>query len=569
MEKLYPPLHAFRREHLESGSFSIPSESNSHNIFLMEQTSSFKVFYTTEMESLVKGLAASRAGLKSAAIESLNDLLEIEAPLLPFRPRFDEAVRQPVVVPHSSGSTGLPRPVVMTHGIFTILDNDRNFPNVAGRKNHDLTTWDFDGTPGRIYEPFPPFHLAGFFNKVVVPLYTTSIPVFGPPLRPPGGAFVADIMKQQKIRGCILPPSVVEQLLHEPNGLDLFKRLEIVCYAGGPLSQATGDKISRVTAICQFYGSTEVGQIRQLVPRSEDWSSMEFHPKTRLEFRPSDDDAFGLVVFADATTEESVALNHNYPGVEEWHTKDLFKPHPTKKNLWRFHGRRDDILVLSNGEKLNPVPMESQLQALPMISGALVTGQNRFQPALILGMNNANSKSDDELIDQVWPAVELARTNMPGHGRIVRSMILLAKIDKPLVRAGKGTVVRKLTENAYAEEIGDLYSRRPERISTKPSPLVATAFSSDTTDKLIRSILQSTLNAAELKDSDNLYISGLDSLKTTEAVETLRSSLLPHRTPSEISWLSAETFYNNPTISQLSQLVLAFLNHGIIPQKKE
>ena len=121
-------------------------------------------------------------------------------------------------------------------------------------------------------------------------------------------------MKQQKIRGCILPPSVVEQLLHEPNGLDCFKRLEVVCYAGSPLSQPTGDKISRVTAICQFHGSTEVGQIRQLAPRSEDWSYMEFHPKTRLEFRPSDDDAFELVVFADATTEESVALNHNYPG---------------------------------------------------------------------------------------------------------------------------------------------------------------------------------------------------------------------------------------------------------------
>lgn len=533
----------------------------------MEQTNSSKIYYAKEVERIVNGIAASKPELELAAIESLDELLEAEAPLFPYHPNFDEAVRHPVVVLHSSGSTGLPKPVIMTHGTFTVMDNDRNFPTVEGRKNHDLTIWDFDGTPSRIYEPFPPFHLAGFHNKIMTPLYTNAIPVFGPPLRPPSGALVADILKQQKIRGCILPPSVVEQLLHESNGLELIKQLDIVCYAGGPLSRASGDQISKVTMVCQFYGSTEVGQIRQLVPRLEDWSYMEFHPDTRIRFQPSDDDAFELVVLADATTEESASLNHNYPEVKEWHTKDLFRPHPTKKNLWHFHGRKDDILVLSNGEKLNPVPMESQLQALPSVSGALVTGQNRFQPALLIEMNNMKGENESDLIDQIWPTVESANINMPGHGRIIRSMILLVK--KPFVRGGKGTVVRKLTEHAYADEIEDLYSGRRQRFSTNISPLVATAFSSDATDKLIRSILPSTLSPGNLKDSDDLYVSGLDSLKTMEAVEALRSSLLPHRAPADIAWLSAETFYNNPSISQLSQLVEAFLNHGAIPQKKD
>ena len=538
-------------------------------VLLMAQTDSSKVFYAKEVEAVVNAIAVSNTSLKTAAIEPLDTLLQVEAPLFPYHPSFDEAVRHPVVVLHSSGSTGLPKPVVMTHGTFTVMDNDRNFPTVTGRKNHDLIIWDFDGTPGRIYEPFPPFHLAGFHNKVMAPLYTNAIPVFGPPLRPPSGALVADIIKKQKIRGCLLPPSVAEELLHEPDGLELFKQLDVFCYAGGPLAQATGDSVSAVTMICQFYGSTEVGQVRQLVPRSEEWSYMEFHPNTRLKFLPSDDDAFELVVLADVGTGESVALNYNYPGVEEWHTKDLFRPHPTKENLWRFHGRKDDILVLSNGEKLNPVPMESQLQGSPIISGALITGQNRFQPALLLELKNIEHTNDSELVDEVWPVVKSANMNVPGHGRIMRSMILLAKEDKPFIRAGKGTVVRKLTENAYADEIGELYSRKYQLSPTKPSPLVATSFSSDTIDKLIRSILPSTLNMDKLNDSENLYFLGLDSLKTVEAVEALRSILLPHRMPSNISWLSAETFYNNPSIRQLSQVMLAFLNHGIVPQKKD
>ena len=535
----------------------------------MEQTESSKILYAKELQAVVNTIAASKEGLKSVAIEPLNDLLEVEAPLFPYHPSFDEAVRHPIVVLHSSGSTGLPKPVIMTHGTFTVMDNDRNFPTIAGRKNHDLTIWDFDGTPGRIYEPFPPFHLAGFHNKVMVPLYTNAIPIFGPPLRPPSGALVADIMKQQQIRGSILPPSVAEELLHEPDGLEFFKRLDVFSYAGGPLAQATGDSISGVTMVCQFYGSTEVGQIRQLVPRRENWSYMEFHPNEKLEFQPSDDDAFELIVLADTTTEGSGALNYNYPGVGKWHTKDLFKPHPTKNKLWRFHGRKDDIFVLSNGEKLNPVPMEKQLQGSPLISGALVTGQNRFQPALLLELKTTMDKNESDLIDQVWPAVESANSNMPGHGQIVRSMILLAKVDKPFIRAGKGTIVRKLTENAYADDIEELYSGRHQRLPIKASPLVATAFSSEAIDNLIRSILPSSLNAGKLKDSDNLYISGLDSLKTIESVEALRSSLLPHRALSKMSWLTVETFYNNPSIGQLSQLVLAFLNHGVVPQRRD
>ncbi len=100
--------------------------------------------------------------------------------------------------------------------------------------------------------------------------------------------------------------------------------------------------------------------------------------------------------------------------------------------------------------------MESQLQGLPTISGAKVTGQNRFQPALLVEMSKSNDEAESEIIDQIWPAVGLVNCSMPGHGRVVRSMILLAKAGKPFARAGKGTVVRRLTENAYADEIDAL-----------------------------------------------------------------------------------------------------------------
>ena len=549
----------------------LPSPRNpiATNISLMEQTQSSHIVHSKELTPLVDGICAAKTDLKRMAINSLDELLEAQTETFPFNLTFDQAVDQPIVVLHSSGSTGLPKPVTMTHGTFAVLDNDRNFPSVPGRKNHDFTVWDFDTPDARIYEPFPPFHLAGFTNKIVVPLYTHTIPVSGPPLRPPSGALVKEIMQQQDLCGCYLPPAVAEQILHEPNGLDYFKTLDVFAYAGGPLSQAAGDEISKVTMVCQFYGSTEVGNVRQLVPLREDWSYMEFHPYAKLDLQPAEDDAFELVIYADASVAGSTALYHNLPGVTEYRTKDLFRPHPSKKNLWRFHGRRDDIIVLSNGEKFNPVPMESTLQAHPSIAGVVVTGQGRFLPALLV-----EPKPDDRnkniLLQEIWPLVESANLNAPGHGRILQSMIIIAEPNKPFVRAGKGTVIRKLTEAAYANEIAALYVSHPQQQpSAVPSSLEASAFRRGAVTSFVRSTLAQSMPGIEFLDEDNFYSFGLDSLKTAEAVINLKASLVNHRKASELSWLSADTLYRYPSVNELSSVILAFLNEDIIPGERE
>ena len=562
-----PYSAAFFAEHVQ---VFLPSPRNpaSTNLALLQQTNSTKLVYAPELQAMIHNLTDLQEGITCAAVDPLKTMLQSHGPSFHFCPSFEEAIHQPILVLHSSGSTGLPKPVTMTHGSFAAIDNDRNFPVVSGRKNNDLTIWDFEGSPGRLYEPFPPFHLAGFFNKIMVPVFTHAIPIFGPPLRPPSGALTAEILQRQSVRGCLLPPSVAEQLLSHAQGLELFEQLDLFCFAGGPLSDHVGDLISKKTNVCQFYGSTEVGQIRQLVPRPEDWSYMEFHPDAKLSLQPFDDNVFELVLYADDTTKSSSMLNHNYPNRHTWPTKDLFTPHPSKKGLWRFHGRKDDIIVLSNGEKLNPVSMESYLQGLPKISGALVVGHARSQPALLIEPAEQASFQDNSWLDEMWPRVEKANAMMPSHGRIVRSLIMMANPEKPFIRAGKGTIVRKLTEAAYADAIDHVYSKTAELTSIPRSVLLPTAFTRDATTHLIQSIMLDILHEP-VDVSSNLYSSGLDSLKTVEAVEALRLSLSSHRESSKLSWLTAETFYRNPSILQLSQVVLDFLNEGKVPEERD
>lgn len=81
---------------------------------------------------------------------------------------WETAKNNPIVVLHSSGSTGLPKAIAMTHGSFGILDNERILPAPPGRRKRDFSIWDFHNG-GRYYHVFPYFHLAGFLANIGKP----------------------------------------------------------------------------------------------------------------------------------------------------------------------------------------------------------------------------------------------------------------------------------------------------------------------------------------------------------------------------------------------------------------
>jgi acyl-coenzyme A synthetase/AMP-(fatty) acid ligase len=184
------------------------------------------------------------------------------------------------------------------------------------------------------------------------------------------------------------------------NPIEHAKTLEFVMYAGGPLTTATGSALSKVTDVYGCYGSTETSPVQALVPLREDWDTLEFHPLYGADFQPSDDEAYELVLHRDPKLEGVRGFDCNFRDIEEWCTKDLFRPHATKPNLWRFHGRTDDIIVLSNGEKLNPVPSEAIINSHPLVTAALIVGQGYFQAALLVESVKTTKSSSESF--EVW-----------------------------------------------------------------------------------------------------------------------------------------------------------------------
>jgi acyl-CoA synthetase (AMP-forming)/AMP-acid ligase II len=166
----------------------------------MESTKSNKIFFTAELAPLVKAMITANPKIIGTQMKSFDEMI-LPSPEYPYSETWSEAIDKPIVVLHSSGSTGIPKPVIMTHGTCAVFDNEHNLPMVPGRDKQDITMWTGkDADSSKYYHIFPPFHLAGFMTTIIVPTFTHATPVLGPPTSLPTSQLISQVMKQQKVR---------------------------------------------------------------------------------------------------------------------------------------------------------------------------------------------------------------------------------------------------------------------------------------------------------------------------------------------------------------------------------
>ncbi len=68
---------------------------------------------------------------------------------------------------------------------------------------------------------------------------------------------------------------------------------------------------------------------------------------------------------------------HTFPELQEFNFRDVYTRHPdpNKADYWCSAGRSDDIIVLGNGEKIQPAEIESIINSHPEVKGCLVVSQ--------------------------------------------------------------------------------------------------------------------------------------------------------------------------------------------------
>ncbi|OJJ56735.1 hypothetical protein ASPSYDRAFT_1182446 [Aspergillus sydowii CBS 593.65] len=540
----------------------LPSTRNSDeaHVHLLQATSPVAFLYTPEFRGKVQGLRVHYPKMNIFEIPSLDSMLAGEAQHYPYTKSFEEEEDQVSVVMHTSGTTGLPKPIYLTHGFFFTAANLANYPLPRGRSS-PLSQMQLENNVVLTVTPF--FHIMGFFPFIAAILL--RIPFSVPPLKPLSGQLVMDIIEAWKPHTAFLPPSLIEDICSTPGGMNSLAKLNRLYFGGAPLAPKTGDILrERVSIICA-YGSTEMGLVAAMIPEdSKDWSYFDWAPGYNTFMDPVGDDLYELVL-RRGENRDWHAIFHTFPTLMEYHTKDLFRQHPTKPNLWQYAGRLDDIIVLSNGEKFNPVTMEKRIEAVPLVSRALVVGQGRFQAALLLEPNwdlwDTNGFTAVEaFIGAVWPQVQDANESVPTYARVMRDHIGIAARVKPFKTTAKGSTQRRQVNDDYKSEIEELYNRENDT-----SLDVLEDGSLESVEQFVRRAVINQLGR-EIGDEDDLYVSGFDSLQTTSLANTLSRAIKAKDTDDHRDEpVTAHMIYNNPSIASLS-LVVTGLIDGTMPK---
>ncbi|KAJ5717801.1 NRPS-like enzyme [Penicillium malachiteum] len=491
--------------------------------------------------------------VKSIDIPSLEALLTTEYPHFEYHKTYPEAGPEPIVILHTSGSTGIPKPIKWTHESAATHMRMNQMEIPEGCEGQDRK-----GFGKRLYMTMPPFHAAGIGFIVFITM-TVNITLIMPTSGGlPTAAGLVAARKQTPFDWALVVPSIVLELAQDPELLEYCTtHVEHIVYCGGDLPQAIGNKVAAKIPLMNGYGASELGIMNVIHARDrdplEDWRYLQFNPELGVEHRHVSGEEYEAVVVRTPARQAYQFPFTIFPDRQEYHTNDLMVRHPTKPNLWRPSARLDDVIVFLNGEKTNPVSFEQQIvSANPEVTGCLVVGAQRFQASLIIelaGGKDLNVNERAEMIEKLWPSIEEANIPTPAHARIAKSHIIFTAPDKPIPRAGKGTVQRAGALILYAEEIESIYADADKLAELDANHQDGPGGVDDAAQvaKYIKtSILAITgWNPGSFTNEENWFNLGLDSLQAITATRVLKRGLnLQNLTPNVI--------YLNPTVVGLT-----------------
>lgn len=469
---------------------------------------------------------------------------EEEGSIYPYIKTFEEGRNEPFVAVHTSGSTGIPKLVVMTHGTMATLDAYQSIPSLGGQPvySHYLR-----GT--RMFTSFPLFHAAGILIALPMNIYNEIVIVLPPP--GPTTAEVADLIHVYgNVQGSSLPPSIISDIVQEMAYLDNVQNLQYVTYAGGPLAKDTGDIMARRTRVMNMFGASELGILPMELADADDWEYLCISPFLGHEYRFRGDGLYELIIIRNEKLFLFQGIFSTFPELQEYPTKDLFSKHPTKPGYWRYIGRSDDVIVYSNGEKFNPVTMEGLVSSHPAVSSALVYGQGRFQSSLLVQPKNIPMSDEDrrDLLDEIWPTIHRANEISPAHSRVIRPFITFTAADKPMLQSGKGTVQRKMTLDLYRKELDALYELNAADTPFETPTAPINSNQEPLRDSLYR-LITTSMGLDDIDNAADLFQLGMDSLQVTDLVRLINGFLA--KLGKDYMPITAKTIYSVRTIQKL------------------
>ncbi|EPQ56692.1 thioester reductase [Gloeophyllum trabeum ATCC 11539] len=330
---------------------------------------------------------------------------------------------------HTSGSTGMPKPIYQTHRVWT-----QGLPCLPGLAA-------FTTTP--LYHGGMPDFLRSMMSRTPLYLYSSLYPINATNV-------VEALSSCRDVRAFLSVPYILKMLSESDAGMCMLQRMRLVSTGGAPLPDETGDyMVTRGIKLVSRLGSSECGFLMSSArdyTTDKEWSWLRdySHSLDLLRFVPSGDTGtYELIVDKEFPT-----LNVSNLPDGSFATADLYAKHPVKPHTWKYAGRADDIIVLTNGKKTSASIIENSLRASPAISEALVFGASRpLLGVLILPADG------DAARESILDIVHTLNQRGPSYSHIVDEMVVILPSGSTIPKASKGTLLRPLAYAQYADVI--------------------------------------------------------------------------------------------------------------------
>ncbi|TQV90799.1 nonribosomal peptide synthetase [Cordyceps javanica] len=526
-----------------------PSTRNNTDsqVSLLQVTKCQKLLYGREYAKRIQPWV-EKSGIGAVEMLGLDEALDdAPAPEHPYNETFESAEFDPVIILHTSGSTGIPKPIYCNQGLFTSADNYHNFPEYEGFTfvMEAMATYSKNS-----YCPLPLFHAFGLYCFINIATF------WGKPITLAIGdkPLTADsVVKGYEAAGCdalILPPSIIEDIAMLDGGIEKLKQLSYVA-CGGISPEVGNDITSQGVKLNNCISSTEY----DIYPvywqdNYKNWDWFIFDNKQfGCKYELVDDNIYEQTIIRQ---EPFQPIFYTFPDATEYKTGDIFEKHPTLQGHWRSQGRIDNIIVFNNGEKLNPVSMETTVTLHPDIRQALVVGHGYFQAGMILEPIKwpLDEVQREALIEKVWPVIEKANAATVEHGRVARHLVTVSDPEKPFLFSAKGSFRRGAVIKMYKKEIETLFSTKE---IIKPAQLdIATR---ESLRAGIRSLFSAASPSGAFEDDDDFFLQGIDSLQVIHIAKRVTAGLKLAGAAEHAEALAPRDVYAQSTVSKLTNFL--------------
>lgn len=296
----------------------------------------------------------------------MNDLDSVEP--FPFPLTWEEAKYKPFCILHTSGSTGIPKPVFVTYGTFACNDAHQLIPSLGGKP----TLINFLNGK-RFFLALPLFHAACLTFSLGFNIFSGATCVLPPP--EPLTADVANqVFTYGNLDGALLAPFlIVDCYNNDAYCVNMIQRLKFLSYVGGALPEEIGNPLSARIKLLTLMGSCETAlHPLEINEDPADWQYLTISPFLGNTFRLERDGLYDLVIVRQKQYESFQGVFSTLPHMQEFAMGELFEPHPRRPESWVFRARTDDIIAFTTAEKLNPITMESVISANPKVKSAVI-----------------------------------------------------------------------------------------------------------------------------------------------------------------------------------------------------